>query len=166
MFNRPARGLQQVLHHLQPSRLADIDCKAVLTLAGPACNTYGQDIEKLKLEITQETGDRLHVKIYDADENVYQVPESVLPRPSADGNVSSTTSQLVYDVVNDPFSFSVSRRSGGQALFNTTGAELIFQSQYLRVRTQLPEIPHLYGLGEHSDPFQVCCLPKLHEIQV
>ncbi|KAG9719367.1 hypothetical protein KCU73_g14822, partial [Aureobasidium melanogenum] len=30
---------------------------ADLTLAGPACNTYGQDIENLKLEITQETGD-------------------------------------------------------------------------------------------------------------
>ncbi|KAH0250735.1 Alpha/beta-glucosidase agdC, partial [Aureobasidium melanogenum] len=128
---------------------------ADLTLAGPACNTYGQDIENLKLEITQETGDRLHVQIYDADENVYQVPESVLPRPGADGNVSSTSSQLVFEVVNDPFSFAVSRRSGGPALFNTTGAELVFQSQYLRLRTQLPENPHLYGLGEHSDPFQL-----------
>ncbi|KAI4729283.1 alpha-glucosidase [Aureobasidium sp. EXF-10728] len=126
---------------------------ADLTLAGPACNTYGQDIENLKLEITHETGNRLHVQIYDTDENVYQVPDSVLPRPSADGNV--TSSQLVFEVVNDPFSFSVSRRSGGPALFNTTGAELVFQSQYLRLRTQLPENPHLYGLGEHSDPFQL-----------
>ncbi|KAI4755607.1 alpha-glucosidase [Aureobasidium sp. EXF-3400] len=126
---------------------------ADLTLNGPACNTYGQDIENLKLEITHQTGNRLHVQIYDADENVYQVPESVLPRPSADGNVSST--QLVFEVVNDPFSFAVSRRSGGSALFNTTGTELVFQSQYLRLRTQLPDNPHLYGLGEHSDPFQL-----------
>lgn len=109
----------------------------------------------MKLEITHETGDRLHVQIYDADENVYQVPESVLPRPSADGNVSAST-QLVFEVVNDPFSFAVSRRSGGAALFNTTGTDLVFQSQYLRLRTQLPANPHLYGLGEHSDPFQVC----------
>lgn len=144
-----------MLLRFQPFHLADIDRQADLTLAGAACDTYGQDIENLKLEITQETENRLHIQIYDADESVYQVPESVLPRPSADGNVSSSSSQLVFEVVNDPFSFAVSRRSGGQALFNTTGTELVFQSQYLRLRTQLPENPHLYGLGEHSDPFQV-----------
>lgn len=27
---------------------------------------------------------RMHVKIYDAAEEVYQVPESVLPRPGSD----------------------------------------------------------------------------------
>ncbi|KEQ99527.1 glycoside hydrolase family 31 protein [Aureobasidium subglaciale EXF-2481] len=128
---------------------------ADLTLNGPACNTYGQDLQNLKLEATYQTGDRLHVQIYDAEENVYQVPESVLPRPSANGNASSTTSQLIFDVVADPFSFAVSRRDGGQTLFNTSGTNLVFQSQYLRVRTQLPENPHLYGLGEHSDPFQL-----------
>lgn len=114
----------------------------------------------MKLEITHETEDRLHIQIYDADENVYQVPESVLPRPSADGNVSAST-QLVFEVVDDPFSFAVTRRSGGPALFNTTGADLVFQSQYLRLRTQLPANPHLYGLGEHSDPFQVCLHGKI-----
>ncbi|THV67466.1 alpha-glucosidase [Aureobasidium pullulans] len=128
---------------------------AQLSLNGPACNTYGQDIDNLKLEIIHETGDRLHIKIYDAEENVYQVPESVLPRPVAQGNVTSASTQLVFNVVEDPFSFAVSRRSGGQALFNTSGSDLVFQSQYLRLRTQLPENPHLYGLGEHADPFQL-----------
>ncbi|KAI5269131.1 alpha-glucosidase [Aureobasidium subglaciale] len=128
---------------------------ADLTLTGPACNTYGQDLQNLKLEATYQTRDRIHVQIYDAEENVYQVPESVLPRPSANGNASSTTSQLVFDVVADPFSFAISRRDGGQTLFNTSGTNLVFQSQYLRLRTQLPENPHLYGLGEHSDPFQL-----------
>jgi alpha-glucosidase len=110
----------------------------------------------LKLEITYQTENRLHVQIYDTDENVYQVPESVLPRPSAEGNVS-VLPQLTYEVVHDPFSFAISRRgSDAPALFNTTGTNLVFQSQYLRLRTQLPENPHLYGLGEHSDPFQVC----------
>lgn len=130
--------------------------QADLNLNGPACNTYGQDIESLRLKVTYETGDRLHVQIYDAAENVYQVPESVLPRPSAEGNASVSTSKIEFNIVEDPFSFAVSRSGGtDQALFNTSGTELVFQSQYLRLRTQLPENPHLYGLGEHSGPFMV-----------
>ena len=40
-------------------------------------------------------------------------------------------------------------------MFDTTGAELVFESQYLRLRTRLPNDPNLYGLGEHSDSFRL-----------
>jgi alpha-glucosidase len=40
-------------------------------------------------------------------------------------------------------------------LFDSSAAPLVFQSQYLRLRTKLPENPNLYGLGEHSDPFRL-----------
>jgi len=99
---------------------------------------------------------RLHVKIYDADQIVYQVPESVLPRPaSADGHASSGSSQLVFKFVQSPFSFSVVRKSSGEVLFDTTGTPIVFESQYWRVRTNLPNNPNLYGLGEHTDPFRL-----------
>lgn len=32
---------------------------------------------------------------------------------------------------------------------------MIFQSQYLGLRTSLPQEPYLYGLGEHSDPHRL-----------
>jgi alpha-glucosidase len=130
--------------------------QALLSLNGPACNTYGQDINYLTLKVTYETDNRLHVQIYDTAQNVYQVPESVFPRPAASGDSSSSSSQLVFNVIANPFSFSVSRRGQNrQTLFDTRGTNIVFQSQYLRLRTRLPQNPHLYGLGEHTDPFMV-----------
>lgn len=95
---------------------------------------------------------RLHVKIYDTAQEVYQVPESVLPRPSA-GGISADSSKLQFSYTESPFSFKVSR--AGETLFDTSGSELIFESQYVRLRTALPEDPYLYGLGEHTDPFRL-----------
>lgn len=40
-------------------------------------------------------------------------------------------------------------------LFDTSAASLVFESQYLRLRTSLPDNPNIYGLGEHSDPFRL-----------
>lgn len=47
------------------------------------------------------------------------------------------------------------RVSTGEILFDTSAAGIIFESQYLRLRTKLPANPNLYGLGEHSDPFKL-----------
>lgn len=91
--------------------------------------------------------------IEDLEQNVYQVPESVFPRPSA-GSGSTSSSALQFTYTESPFSFAVSR-SGGEVLFNTSGWPIIFESQYLGLRTALPYSPALYGLGEHMDPFQL-----------
>ena len=88
------------------------------------------------------------------NQTVYQVPESVFPRPSASEGVAATDSQLVFNYTENPFSFSVARPSG-EVLFNTSGSALVFESQYLRLRTSLPAHPNLYGLGEHSDHFKL-----------
>lgn len=96
---------------------------------------------------------RLHILIEDQEHNVYQVPESVFPRPDA-GSSSSSTSQLQFSHTESPFSFAVSR-SDGQVLFNTSGSPIIFETQYLGLRTSLPNSPSLYGIGEHTDPFQL-----------
>jgi alpha-glucosidase len=49
----------------------------------------------------------------------------------------------------------VSRSDSKEVLFDTSAASLVFESQYLRLRTKLPSDPVLYGLGEHSDPFKL-----------
>lgn len=85
---------------------------------------------------------------------MYQVPEEVFPRPTAEDSVSAQDANIQFSYTESPFSFAVSR-SNGETLFNTSGSPLIFESQYLNLRTSLPENPHLYGLGEHSDPFQL-----------
>lgn len=144
---------------------------ADLKLAGKACTVYGTDIPDLKLKVEYQTGklhppklcqgvcnsshtdSRLHVNVYDADEQVYQVQESVIPRPKAQG-ATATSSKILFSLVEDPFSFVVTRAASGEVLFNTTGQQLIFESQYVRLRTSLPPNPNLYGLGEHSDDFR------------
>ena len=97
---------------------------------------------------------RLHVKIYDAEEQVYQVPESVFPRPSSD-DAEPSDSAFAFSWTEEPFSFKVVRKETNETLFDTSAASFIFENQYLRLRTSLPESPHLYGLGEHTDPFQL-----------
>jgi alpha-glucosidase len=98
--------------------------------------------------------DRLHVKIFDAEENVFQVQEQIMPRPKNE-NAASSAAALKFDLVMSPFSFTVTRKSNNEVLFDTSAAQLIFEDQYLRLRTKLPANPNLYGLGEHSDAFRL-----------
>ncbi|EME39005.1 glycoside hydrolase family 31 protein [Dothistroma septosporum NZE10] len=127
---------------------------AKLALAGSSCNVYGTDIKDLTLTVEYQTDNRLHVLIQDAAQQVYQVPESVFPRPTFTG-VDKGSSNLVFDYVESPFSFTVKRKSSGEVLFDTSAASLIFEDQYVRLRTSLPEHPSLYGTGEHTDPFML-----------
>jgi len=81
---------------------------------------------------------------------VYQIPETVLPRPG--GSISAKNSSLEVRIIEDPFSFAVVRKISHETIFNTSGSDLVFETQYLRLRTSLPSSPVLYGLGEHTDP--------------
>ncbi|KAK4631379.1 putative alpha/beta-glucosidase agdC [Fulvia fulva] len=128
---------------------------ADLALAGPACNSYGKDIEDLKLTVNYDTEKRLHVKIEDAAAIAYQVPVSVFPSPDSSSSVSPEQAELTFEHKTSPFSFRVVRKASGEVLFDSSAAPLVFQDQYLRLRTSLPESPNLYGLGEHSDNFKL-----------
>ncbi|KAL4873835.1 glycosyl hydrolases family 31-domain-containing protein [Aspergillus spectabilis] len=111
---------------------------ADLTLAGKPCNTYGTDLKDLKLLVKYQTDEHLHVSIYDANEQVYQVSESVLPRvDSGHGHKKHSAFERRRDTFRYPC------------------LEPHFQSQYLNLRTWLPDDPYLYGLGEHTDSLRL-----------
>lgn len=42
-----------------------------------------------------------------------------------------------------------------EVLFDTSASALVFESQYLGLRTWLPNDPYLYGMGEHSDSLRM-----------
>ena len=129
---------------------------ANLALAGPPCNAYGYDLTNLTLTVEYQTESRLHVLIQDAAKQVYQVPESVVPRPAgSNSSVSPEDAAIQFLWEENPFSFSIVRSGGStnETLFDTSALPMIFESQYVRLRTSLPDNPNLYGLGEHSDPF-------------
>jgi alpha-glucosidase len=73
------------------------------------------------------------------------------------GRASNTegTSELIFTYEESPFSFAISRSSTGETLFNSSGSNLVFQSQYVNLRTSLPQNPNLYGIGEHSDSLRL-----------
>ncbi|EFQ92396.1 hypothetical protein PTT_10509 [Pyrenophora teres f. teres 0-1] len=131
----------------------DSSLTADLTLAGAACNLYSEDIKDLKLVVEYQTNERLHVKIYDAAEQVFQVQEEVFPRPKNE-NAAAGNSALVFGIKENPFSFAVKRKDNDEVLFDTAVTPLVFEKQYVRLRTKLPDNPNIYGLGEHSDSFR------------
>ncbi|CCO34760.1 alpha-glucosidase, putative [Rhizoctonia solani AG-1 IB] len=125
---------------------------ADLTLAAP-CRIYGPDIGKLKLEVTYEDDDRLRVKIGDSAGKRYEVPEEVFPRSRS--TIKASSANLVFKYIANPFSFSVARKNTGEVLFDTKGSTLIFEEQYLRLKTGLPKNANIYGLGEHTNTFRL-----------
>lgn len=120
------------------------------------CAVFGPDVEELTLVATYETDSRLHVKITDSKARRYEVPESVFPRPK--GSFTSPKKsdlKFSYTTSPNPFSFTISRASTNEVLFTTAGHSIIFEDQYLRVKTALPQSANIYGLGETTEWFQL-----------
>ncbi|KAK0455281.1 glycoside hydrolase family 31 protein [Desarmillaria tabescens] len=129
--------------------------KANLTLRGKGCAVFGTDISTLLLEVVYETETRLHLKITDAANARYEVPDSILNRPSSNINIAPENAAIQFNYTASPFSFSIYRTLTKEVLFSTASHPLIYESQYLRVKTSLPEDPNIYGLGEHTNPFRL-----------
>ncbi len=145
---------------------------ADLTLSGDPCNVFGADIETLSLEVTYETSEsvasfvlcftyalavatRIHIKITDASSTRYEVPETVFPRPAISPSASAHNAEIRFNYTASPFSFSIYRSSTSEVLFSTASHSIIFEPQYLRVKTSLPDNANIYGLGEHTDTFRL-----------
>jgi alpha-glucosidase len=128
---------------------------ATLNLVGDGCAVYGPDIKRLQLQVEYQTKSRLHVKITDASSKRYEVPESVLRLPSSGSSVTSESSDIQFKYTSSPFSFSIHRTKSDEVLFSTENYPLIFEPQYLRVKTSLPNNVNIYGLGEHTNNFRL-----------
>ena len=97
---------------------------------------------------------RIHVKITDPAVDRYEVPESLVPRPTSTG-VKPSSAEIQFEYETSPFSFTILRTSTKEVLFSTTEHPIIFEPQYLRLKTVLPKNANIYGLGEHTDPFRL-----------
>lgn len=116
---------------------------------------------------------RLHVHIYDTQQTQFQIPESIISRPSPPSQSFENTSDLVFNYTPNPFAFWITRRddSDGEPLFDTrvsslpstpipaqhpltdnstalNNFQLIFEDQYLQLASALPYNANVYGLGE------------------
>ncbi|KAJ3444263.1 acid alpha glucosidase relate [Anaeramoeba flamelloides] len=119
--------------------------------AGP----YGDDIATLKLLVNYQTNNRLRVKIYDPNNQRWEVPGVSIVE-----NSNVMPSDMDYDVTytTNPFGLKIVRKSDQEVLFDTTPIEnklngLIFEDQYIEISTQLEQDPLIFGIGERTSNF-------------
>ncbi|KAK0735029.1 glycosyl hydrolases family 31-domain-containing protein [Lasiosphaeria miniovina] len=134
---------------------------ADLTLAGPACNVYGNDIEDLALLVRFETDDQIHIQIqprYIGKENEtwFILPDALFPEPTERRPPHESNSHIVVSWENEPsFSFTVRRQETDDILFTTKGSVIVYEDQFIEFGSALPKNYNLYGLGEVIHGFRL-----------
>lgn len=106
-----------------------------------------------------ETDDRVHVLITDANSTRWEVPQSLIPRPTVSDSLPAVSKpKLKFTYTSQPFGFAISRVPTGDVLFNSTPGPdnlfgpLVFKDLYLEISTLLPQDSALFGIGESTRP--------------
>jgi alpha-D-xyloside xylohydrolase len=101
----------------------------------------------------------VRVYISDAVKQRWEVPQSMISRPTLSSKLDLAEPVLALTHTAQPFGFAVTRIATGEVLFNSTPPEgigafgaLVFKDQYIEVSTQLPSTAALFGLGESTRP--------------
>jgi alpha-glucosidase (family GH31 glycosyl hydrolase) len=127
---------------------------------------FGTDVQYVQVDVTFETAARLRVKIYDANNARWEIPESILPLAPVNSSIDVDDVNYSFSYTATPFGFAITRIDDGEVLFNTTAPAiqldgvplfngLVFTDQYLEISTQLPNTPIVYGLGEKVTSLQL-----------
>jgi alpha-glucosidase len=133
---------------------SDNTITADLSLAGPACNAYGNEISDLVLEVQYQNAAQLNVKIYTkyvtpSNRSLYILDESLSPSGSASHECTASNSDLRFEWTNDPtFQFRVKRAKTGETIFDTYGHKIVFEDQFLELVTNMVPEYNIYGLPE------------------
>uniref|UniRef100_A0A3P8TX20 P-type domain-containing protein n=1 Tax=Amphiprion percula TaxID=161767 RepID=A0A3P8TX20_AMPPE len=106
---------------------------------------FGGDIQELVFQAEMQTSNRLHFKIYDANNKRFEVPHEHVRTVSSN---PSTPLHKALRITREPFGLTVRRSDDEKVLFDTTMAPLVFADQYLQLSARLPS-HNIYGLGEH-----------------
>lgn len=134
---------------------------ADLTLAGPACNVYGNDVADLSLKVQYQSKERLAVSIYPKylqpnNQSLYLLSDTLTPQPLAEPGASKNSSDLLFTYSNTPsFQFKITRASNGEVLFDTYGNVIVFEDQFLEVSTSMVPNYNIYGLAGTLRGFRI-----------
>lgn len=131
--------------------------RLVLDLAlNNATALYGEDVADLTVEVTSGIEGAIRVKIADKGEKRWQVPASLYGK-SALGDkdfgkrgLFGRDSNLEFSYTKNPFTCTVTRKSDGAVLFDTSKLPLVLKDQYLQVATAVGAGVSVYGFGEST----------------
>lgn len=111
------------------------------------------DEKSLTFNAVQETSERTHIRIVSADKSLWEVPESLIPRPGGllpDGARADTVMQASTSESGE-FQFSVSRQDKVDEPIFTLGENLVFQEQYLQFSAVFgADVIATFGFGEST----------------
>jgi len=135
-----------------------------LALVAAQATLFGGDAPALRLSVAYETQTRVHFTISDpADATRWRVPPGLVVRdPPPAARAPATDYAVTTTQAPDAFAIIVTRMGSDQVLFDSSTETadglllngVVFQPQYVEISTGLPT-EHVYGLGEHSAPFQL-----------
>ncbi|CAF1510774.1 unnamed protein product [Rotaria sp. Silwood1] len=110
---------------------------------------FPEPINNVILDVQYYTNDILRFKLYDADNQRYEVP---IPLTAPSDQVSSPQYEFLYSSNSSHdniSSFAVKRRSDEAILFDTSPGGLVLNNQFLQIVTRL-QSSHVYGFGENN----------------
>eukprot|EP01023_Acetabularia_acetabulum_P042888 TRINITY_DN4274_c1_g1_i1.p1 TRINITY_DN4274_c1_g1~~TRINITY_DN4274_c1_g1_i1.p1 ORF type:complete len:981 (+),score=174.94 TRINITY_DN4274_c1_g1_i1:29-2944(+) len=108
----------------------------------------GKDVDTLKVLVEMESTDRLHIRLVDAENSRWEIPQSYVPTNPASNSPKDQLYSVYY--MESPFGITVKRKSNNETIFSTENAQLVYKDQYLEWTTSIPSSANLYGLGEST----------------
>ncbi|XP_058387671.1 maltase-glucoamylase isoform X3 [Diceros bicornis minor] len=104
-------------------------------------------VNSLHLNVTYHKDDMLQFKIYDPNNNRYEVPVPL----NIPGVPSSTSENRLYGVLikKNPFGIEIRRKSTGTVIWDSQILGFTFNDMFIRISTRLPS-QYLYGFGENE----------------
>ena len=106
--------------------------KFFLTRLTKYLSPFPDPVDNLILDVEHLNTKVLHVKMYDAKNNRYEVPVEL--NDIKDANTFNSDLSFVYENSNDlVFVLKIIRKSTGQVLFNTAIGGLVFCDQFIQV---------------------------------
>lgn len=118
-----------------------------LSLIGEGDNVYGESIKTLKLQVLFEAESYVRIKITDPAHDRWEVPQSVVQRPSVQAQPSSLKYEFKY--TESPFSFEIIRKSDGVRVYKFSDS-LKFKDQYIELASEFDPATKTYGIGEST----------------
>jgi alpha-D-xyloside xylohydrolase len=116
--------------------------------------SYGTDLSALVVTVTKTESDSVRVKIVDKNSKRWEVPRSIFTAGTLGSNTTATTAAAdplyTFNYTQNPFTFTVVRKSDGYTLFDSAGISLVVKDQYLQVATALGSDLSVYGIGEST----------------